>query len=102
MLWTGTADTIPAGYVLCDGKNNTPDLRNRFIVGAAGDFTAGSSGGQAEQTITFSQTTQSLSDSDVALPGIYRGSQAKPASEPSGVLVANPPLYYALCYIMKV
>ena len=32
IMWSGT--TIPSGWALCDGTNSTPDLRNRFIVGA--------------------------------------------------------------------
>lgn len=32
VMWSGT--TIPTGWLLCDGNNSTPDLRNRFIVGA--------------------------------------------------------------------
>lgn len=32
IMWSGT--TIPTGWALCDGENDTPDLRNRFIVGA--------------------------------------------------------------------
>ena len=32
VMWSGT--TIPSGWALCDGTNSTPDLRNRFIVGA--------------------------------------------------------------------
>lgn len=34
-LWSGSVATIPAGYQLCNGTNGTPDLRNRFIMGAA-------------------------------------------------------------------
>ena len=35
MLWSGAANAIPAGYVLCDGNNNTPNLVDRFVVGAS-------------------------------------------------------------------
>ena len=30
------AAAIPTGWVLCDGTNSTPDLRNRFVIGAGG------------------------------------------------------------------
>ena len=30
MMFSGA--TIPSGWALCDGNNNTPDLRNKFIV----------------------------------------------------------------------
>ena len=36
MMWSGTKDTIPHGWVLCNGENDTPNLSDRFIV-AAGD-----------------------------------------------------------------
>lgn len=39
-LWSGSIATIPAGWALCDGNNGTPDLRDRFIVGAASDAAA--------------------------------------------------------------
>ena len=35
--WSGTIASIPAGWVLCDGANGTPDLRDKFIVGARED-----------------------------------------------------------------
>jgi microcystin-dependent protein len=33
IMWYGNVTTTPTGWVLCDGNNNTPDLRGRFIVG---------------------------------------------------------------------
>jgi hypothetical protein len=31
IMWSGT--TVPAGFALCDGTGNTPDLKGRFVVG---------------------------------------------------------------------
>jgi len=36
-LWSGSIATIPANYALCDGTNGTPDLRDRFVIGAKQD-----------------------------------------------------------------
>jgi microcystin-dependent protein len=32
-MWSGAVTNIPEGWALCDGSNNTPDLRGRFVVG---------------------------------------------------------------------
>lgn len=37
ILWSGSVATIPDGYALCNGSNGTPDLRNKFILGAYSD-----------------------------------------------------------------
>ena len=37
VMWSGTIATIPSGWVLCDGTNSTPDLRDKFIIGARQD-----------------------------------------------------------------
>jgi hypothetical protein len=39
-MWSGTIATIPSGWYLCNGSNSTPDLRNRFIIGADADVTS--------------------------------------------------------------
>jgi hypothetical protein len=44
-MWSGTLATIPAGWALCDGTNGTPDLRDRFVVGAANGANPGATGG---------------------------------------------------------
>lgn len=48
VMWGGLVASIPADWALCDGQNGTPDLRGRFIKGAAGE--AGGSGGAATHT----------------------------------------------------
>jgi hypothetical protein len=51
-MWSGTIASIPSGWVLCNGSNSTPDLRNRFIIGAHSD-----TAGVAYSTVTGSNTT---------------------------------------------
>ena len=51
ILWSGASDAIPSGYALCDGNNSTPDLRNRFIVGAGSGYTVDQTGGSADATL---------------------------------------------------
>lgn len=51
MLWSGSSATIPTGWVLCDGTNSTPDLRNRFVVGATSTYAVGATGGSANAIV---------------------------------------------------
>jgi len=43
ILWSGSE--IPSGWALCDGTNGTPDLRDRFVVGAGSTYSVGDTGG---------------------------------------------------------
>ncbi|WP_413512093.1 hypothetical protein [Myroides odoratus] len=54
-MWSGTITAIPKGWVLCDGQNSTPDLRNRFIVGAGNQYNVSETGGENEVKLTESQ-----------------------------------------------
>jgi hypothetical protein len=47
VMWTGTIASVPSGWALCDGTNGTPDLRNKFIIGAYAD-----AGNIAQTTVT--------------------------------------------------
>ena len=51
MMWSGTIATIPSGWLLCNGSSGTPDLRDKFIIGASAD-----SGGAAKTNVTASYT----------------------------------------------
>ena len=60
VLWYGLANAIPTGWNLCDGANNTPDLRDRFIVGGGGSglggaYNPGTTGGSTSVTLTENQ-----------------------------------------------
>ena len=55
VMWSGAINAIPEGWVLCDGTNGTPDLRNRFVVGAGIDYSVGNTGGSKTVTLTTDQ-----------------------------------------------
>ncbi len=52
LLWSGSTGSIPSGFVLCNGSNSTPDLRDRFVVGAGNSYSVGNTGGATTRTDT--------------------------------------------------
>jgi hypothetical protein len=68
LLWSGSIGSIPAGYVLCNGNNSTPDLRDRFIVGAGSTYAVDATGGSADATLP-THTHTATSTSVVTDPG---------------------------------
>jgi microcystin-dependent protein len=54
-MWSGSTAAVPTGWALCDGTNGTPDLRDRFIVGAGTTYAVGATGGANTVTLTTSQ-----------------------------------------------
>ena len=57
ILWSGAEVDIPTGFTLCNGQNNTPDLRSRFVVGAGtgGNYSVNATGGSADATLVSHQ-----------------------------------------------
>ena len=52
MLWSGSELSIPEGWALCNGNNETPDLRQRFVVGAgSGEYVPNRTGGYKDAVI---------------------------------------------------
>ena len=53
IMWSGAQANIPTGWVLCDGNNSTPDLRNRFVIGAGtgGNYSVDDTGGSKDATL---------------------------------------------------
>ena len=62
-MWYGSIASIPSGWFLCDGANSTPDLRNRFIVGAGSTYGVAATGGSANATLVSHNHTASSSSS---------------------------------------
>jgi microcystin-dependent protein len=50
-MWSGSIASVPAGWFLCDGTNGTPDLRNRFVLGAGGIYAVNATGGSADAIV---------------------------------------------------
>ena len=53
-LWSGAIGSVPTGWYLCDGTNGTPDLRDRFIIGAGSSYAVNATGGSTSVTLTTS------------------------------------------------
>ena len=51
MLWSGSTSSVPSGWALCNGSSGTPDLRDRFVVGAGSTYAVDSTGGNAFATL---------------------------------------------------
>lgn len=123
IIWSGSVASIPSGWQLCDGTNGTPDLRDRFVVGArldsggvaktnvSGALTQ--TGGEAYHTLTIAEMpahTHSYrwwnawyfsGSSELAAKGSYNDN-AQTGSAGGGQPHNNLPPYYALCFIMKI
>ena len=44
-MWSGTVATVPGGWALCNGASGTPNLCDRFIVGAGAAYAPKATGG---------------------------------------------------------
>lgn len=67
-LWYGSIGSVPTGWYLCDGSNGTPDLRDRFIVGAGSTYSVSSVGGSTDAIVVTHNHT-ATSTSTVTDPG---------------------------------
>lgn len=102
--WYGSLGSIPSGWVLCDGANGTPDLRNNFIVGAGDTFNPGDTGGVVEHNhyVGFGGHTHSL------IAGTDLGGAGERSNVTDSHLIqgytynaGNYPPYHSLAFIMK-
>ena len=111
IMWSGAS--VPPGWALCDGTLSTPDLRDRFIVGAGsgGSYTIGDTGGYDSVTLTVDQipahTHTAYTEGTGTPPGGVatssgNGSSADTGSTGGGQSHENRPPYYALAFIMKI
>lgn len=64
LLWSGSIASVPSGWFLCNGSNSTPDLRDRFVVGAGSTYAVAATGGSANATLVSHTHTATSSVSD--------------------------------------
>lgn len=127
-LWYGSIITIPSGWAICDGTNGTPDLRDRFVVGAGTSYAVGATGGTKDAVVVSHSHTATSTVSDpghahtgatATATGAYNGTKlvaddGTTGTSTTGISVStsvastgvsgtnmNLPPYYALAYIMK-
>lgn len=105
--------TVPTGWVICDGTNGTPDLRDRFIVAAGSTYGVGTTGGAATHTHTATvdsattganlSTTPDNVDSSGGTPVVGAVTLNDPGHSHTASVAAgaNIPPYYSLIFIMK-
>jgi len=104
VLWSGAIVDIPDGWLICDGNNGTPDLRNRFVVGAGSDYAVDETGGNLTHTHTFtSNGHQHQFSAGVNLAGGPNWGPYTTTDVDTGTTDASSslPRYYALAFIMK-
>ena len=51
IMWSGATNAIPAGWRLCDGNSGTPNLTDKFIVGAGNTYNPGAAGGSKDAVL---------------------------------------------------
>jgi len=62
IIWSGSSAAIPTGWYLCDGNNSTPDLRNRFVVGAGSTYNVNDTGGSTDAVLVEHTHTATVTD----------------------------------------
>ena len=59
-LWSDA--NVPDGWLVCDGSNGTPDLRDRFVVGVSENFDLNSTGGLNEVSLSSGELPEHSHD----------------------------------------
>ena len=104
ILWSGAIVNIPTGWVLCNGANGTPDLRNRFVIAAGDTYGPDDTGGSVTHTHPFTGDGHThthavgvVIGSGIGHSNLMSTSYATGTTDADGEL----PPYYALAFIMK-
>jgi microcystin-dependent protein len=80
ILWSGTTGTIPTGWALCNGTNGTPNLTDRFVIGAGSNYGVAETGGYKDATLVSHNHTGSTGGA---------GSHSHTYDKPAGSVAAG-------------
>jgi len=130
ILWSGSTGSVPDGWALCNGSNGTPNLQDRFVVGAGSGYAVDATGGSANAVLighshgTYgsesgyrhvvragidagfdwdshtSNPNDAHYDSNSRTDATGQNSSGSSSTTQTGTN-ANLPPYYALAYIMR-
>ena len=110
VLWSGSIASIPAGWILCNGSGGSPDLRDRFVVGAGSSYAVDSTGGESTHTLTTAEmpshthtidARSGTAGTNVAATLASGTVTPSTGSTGGGGAHENKPPYFALAYIYK-
>lgn len=120
VMWHGLLSEIPFGWALCDGTNGTPDMRDKFVKGAAAGQNPGGTGGNLTHTHAdhaytpagtvggIAATATSAVKVGTSASNAAAQSHTHPAPAFNGTPAAlahdapnHEPPYYKLAFIMK-
>jgi hypothetical protein len=65
-MWSGAQVDIPTGWLLCNGANGTPNLLDRFVIGAGNSYAVGATGGNKDAIVPAHTHTATLGGSTAA------------------------------------
>lgn len=85
IMYSGAIAALPSGWAFCNGTNGTPDLRDKFIIGAAAD-----SSGQANTTVTGSTTKTGGSKDAVTVSHTHTATVTDPGHAHNSFGSGNP------------
>jgi microcystin-dependent protein len=84
ILWSGSVASIPANWAICDGTSGTPNLRDRFVVGAGSTYAVDATGGAATVTLDTTQIPAHSHTADGDLTAASAGAHTHTFSATTG------------------
>ena len=90
VMWSGSIASIPTGWVLCDGNNSTPNLRDRFVIAAGSSYAVAATGGSKDAVVVAHSHSGSVSGTTGGAGGhshnITLSSQTGGGTQPLGAV----------------